>query len=215
MPVPRIPFAIRVDLTDGDRPRLKEWLDKNSAGSYLAVAETHDGENPHAHVVVWIEKKLSGVRTSFKRAFEDKVGNSGYSLKPCDDDVEAYMRYMCKGNSKEDAPDVICSMGLDYTDEKVAAAHEAYWVNNSALTSNKKKRKAIPNAETVIEKLELACKEKGVKDKCEIAKMYIRMMRDARKPINTFAAKAVVNTVSVLLDDTDAAIEALANTIAY
>lgn len=208
-------FALRADYKDGDQALLSAWLSA-IATVFLVVYEEHDGENPHVHCVFSSDKNLSALRVSFKRKFTDKIGNGGYSLKECDDDVEAYMRYMCKGDSKDNDPVVLIKQGQDYTDEKIKAAHDAYWVNNAALQSNKKKRKLIPNCQTVIEKLEAVCKEKGVRknDKNAIAAEYIKMMKDARKPINVFAAKAVVNTVVVLLDDSGEAAETLASIIA-
>lgn len=208
-------YSLRADYKEGDQALLSAWLSA-IATVFLVVYEEHDGENPHVHCVFSSDKNLSAVRVSFKRKFTDKVGNGGYSLKECDENVDAYMRYMCKGDSKDNDPVVLIHQGQDYTEEKVKAAHDAYWVNNAALSENKKKRKAIPNCSTVIEKLEFVCKEKGVRknDKQAIAAEYIKMMKDARKPINVFAAKAVVNTVCVLLDDSGEAAETLASIIA-
>lgn len=208
------PFAFRMDFVDADKEPLVKWLD-SSACSYLVVHETHDGENPHVHVVFHSGKKLSALRMDFKRKFPTKIGNGGYSMKECDDDVEAYMRYMCKGDSSDDAPVVLACQGLEYSSDKVAAAHAAYWVNNEALKSNAQKRKKLVKPQTVIEQLEAECKEKGYKTKEQIAAWYIRKLRDARKPINIFSARAIVNTVWVLVDGSEAAIDQLANSIAY
>ena len=51
--------------------------------------------------------------------------------------------------------------------------------------------------------MEKLCKEEGVRpyDRKGIARVYIREMKKARKPINIFAARAVINGVVVALDD--------------
>jgi len=206
-------YALRMDYVDLDRTPLSTWLSANATG-FLCVYETADGENPHIHAVFHSGLKLSGLRSSFKKAFVDKVGNGAYSLKVCDDDVEAYMRYMCKGASVEEEPTVIVQQGLDYTPEKVKAAWEMYWVNNAAIKANKRKR---VKCSTIVEELELACKAKGVKksDREGIALEYIRMYKDARKGINVFHARSVVNTVAILLDDTGDVAKVLAGQIAF
>lgn len=207
-------FALRLDYSESDKEELVKWMESHSTGSVFAVYEDHDGENPHVHVVLWSDKRADALRKSFKRLFPTKIGNGGYSLKPCDDDVEAYMRYMCKGREKNVLPRVIYRMGLDYTDVKIEQYHDQYWVNNDALMSNKRKRGELKLG--LIEKIEKICKDEGVRknDREGIAKIYIRLYRDARKSINTFAARAVVNTVQVLLDDTGEVMEDLARQIA-
>lgn len=209
-------YALRMDWNqDRDYQRISTWL-ALIATCYLVVFESHAGENPHVHVVFDSDKKLQALRTSFKRKFDDKVGNGSYSLKECDDDVAAYMRYMCKGNSKDDMPDVKIKQGLDFTDEKIKEAHDMYWVNNQSLKENKKKRKLVHSGETAVDTVERLCKEQGVRknDREGIAKVYIRLCRDGRKPINQFAARAIVNTVQLLLDDTDENLDQLARSIA-
>jgi len=207
-------FAFRMDWADGDYTRLSAWL-AAIATCYLVVFESHAGENPHVHAVFDSDKKLSAVRMGFKRKFEDKVGNGSYSLKETDDDIDAYMRYMCKGNSREDMPDIKIRQGILYTDENIKDWHDKYWVNNDSIKENRLKRKAVRSGETAVDAVERICKDTGVRksDREGIAKVYIKLCRDSRKPINTFAAKAIVNTVALLLDDTDENLEQLARII--
>lgn len=208
-------YALRMDVSasEEEKPRLSTWLSANASG-FLVVFEQAPNENDHIHAVLYSDKKLDALRKSFKRAFPEKAGNGGYSMKKCDDDVEAYMRYMCKGAGVDAPPEVWARQGLEYDDQKVEAAHEAYWVNAEALRSNKRKRAKIG---TIVEELEALCKQKGVRkdDKVGIAREYIRFYRDARKGINVFQARAVVNTVALLLDDTGKFEEELANQIAF
>lgn len=207
-------YALRIDWKDSDKDKLVEWLESNGCGSVLCVYEDHEGENPHVHLIIWSEKKLEALRKSFKRAFPEHVGNKGYSIKVCDDDTDAYMRYMCKGKDKNTLPRVVYRMGLDYTDDNIKRYHEQYWVNNDALMTNKRKRGELKLG--LIERIEKICKDEGVRknDREGIAKIYIRLYRDARKSINTFAARAVVNTVQILLDDTGDCMDELARQIA-
>jgi len=207
-------YALRMDVSaaEDEKARLSEWLSANGTG-FLVVFEQAANENDHVHVVLYTEKRLDALRKSFKRAFPEKTGNGGYSVKACDDDVDAYMRYMCKGADEHSQPEVWCRQGLEYSVEKVVSAHEAYWVNNAALQQNKRKR---VKTNTIVEELEQHCKRKGVTkgDRVAVAREYIRIYRDARKGINTFHAKAVINTVCILLDDTGRLEEELAQFIA-
>lgn len=192
-------YALRLDVDQLDKPTLSEWLSANGTG-FLVCYEEAAGENPHVHVVLYTDKKMDALRKSFTRGFPTKTGNGGYSLKKCDDDVDAYMRYLCKGTSPDIGPCVWTAQGLDFTPEKVADAHARYWVNNAALVQNKVKR---VKCATIVEELELLCKRKGVRkgDKEAIALEYIKLYRDGRKGINIFHARSVVNTVACLLDD--------------
>ena len=205
-------YALRADLTDGIAQGLVAWL-ALVAATYLVVKESHDGENPHVHVYLESDKKLAALRKDFQRKFPGNQGNAGYSLKECNDDIEAYGRYMCKGKDKESMPDVIGRQGLLYTDEWVKDSHDQYWVNNDALMSNKRKRACMGN---VVEKVELECKAKGIRwdDRKGIAMQFVTLYKAAAKPINVFYARQVVNTVSVLLDDTGCAEDRIATEIA-
>jgi len=207
-------YALRLDVSDADQPRVSAWVSANSS-AFLVVHETAADENPHVHAILHSTKKLPALRAAFKRAFEDKVGNGAYSLKECNDDIEAYMRYMCKGAAKDDLPRVWARQGLLYTEPLCVSAHEEYWVNNASIKSNKRKRSAL-TGETIVEKLERICKEKGIKshNREDIAVQYITHYKDARKPINVFSARAVVNTVAVLLDEQGDTIRLLAGQIA-
>lgn len=205
-------YAIRVDVTDADRDALSRWCSANGS-AFLCVYEEAADENPHVHIVLFSSKTIRAIRESFRRTFTEKTGNGAYSIKVCDDDTDAYMRYMCKGKSADDQPEVWFRQGLEYSVGAVVDAHERYWVNNDALTRNRRARQRTGN---IVEELERVCKAKGVtkNDKVAIAREYIRMYRDARKGINVYQARAVVNTVVCLLDDNGEAEEFLAAQIA-
>lgn len=193
-------FALRADVIgDSFQTDIVHWI--RSFDSYLLVFETAAGENPHVHAVIHSQLKIKQIRNSFTYKFKQHSGNKAYSLKECDDEFDAYIRYMCKGSSEADAPIVWAQCGLLYTDECIKEAHGMYWVNNKALAKNKEAAKKVEKLKPV-ELVERECKRMEIKgfDREGIAKVYIRLWRDARKPINVYAARAVVNTVSCLLD---------------
>jgi len=209
-----VSYALRADSNEHLAANLAAWL-VAVATCFFVVKEFGgaNGENPHVHVYFESDKKLEALRKDFRRKFPDNTGNGGYSLKACDEDIDAYGRYMCKGSDRDTLPDVVCRQGLLYTDQWVKDMHDQYWVNNDSLMKNKRKRVALGN---VVEKLELECKEKQIRwdDRKSIALEYVRMYKGAAKPINVFYARQVVNTVSCLLDDTGKAEEQLADQIA-
>lgn len=189
-------YALRADLSDSDKENLSKWCTENADG-FIVARETVEGENPHIHAILETTKTLKAVRSSFVRAFPNCSGNKGYSLKQCNDDWAAYVRYICKG-TKDVAPVIWTRCGLDYTDAVIQASWEKYWVNNAAIEENRSKRTKVEKA-NIIEQIEKICKETNITDRKDIARVYIRLFRDARKGINVFAARAVVNTVACLL----------------
>lgn len=206
-------YALRLDYDRGvDRQPLSDWLSSNSS-RFLVVFETAEGENPHVHVILFSPKTLPALRKSFQRAFPNKNGNGAYSLKICSVEFQGYIDYMCKGVNATTGPHVEMRQGLEYTDDAVRAAHGRYWVNNEALLAARRARAIKMD---VVEAIEKECKEKGVRshDRKEIAKIYIRMKVTAKKGINLFQARAVVNTVSILLDDSGEREDELAGEIA-
>lgn len=193
-------LALRADcLGDQFQSEIIQWCRQWDA--YLLVHETAEGENPHVHAIIHTVQTLKKVRNSFTYKFKEHVGNKAYSIKVCDDDFEAYIRYMCKGTSAEVGPVVWGSCGLKYTPEVIKDAHGMYWVNNKAIQINKAKAIKCEKLKPV-ELVEKEAKKLGLKghDREGVAKVYIRLWRDARKPINLYAARGVVNTVCLLLD---------------
>lgn len=208
-------YALRLDFDrDVDRSPLSRWLDGNS-NRYLVVFETAEGENPHVHAIFHSDKTIATLRQSFKRAFPSKTGNGAYSLKACDEDYDGYIRYMCKGQARGQGPDVVMRMGLEYSEDAIASAHDMYWVNAEAIERARAARRKAAKLD-IVEAVEKVAKEKGVRshERKEVAKIYIRMKKEQKKGINVFQARAVVNTVCVLLDDTGDAEEELAAHIA-
>jgi hypothetical protein len=194
-------YAIRMDVNDGMKARISKWM-SSSGNGFIVVAENGaEGENKHIHAILDSVKSIKVLRNSLTHSFPECVGNKGYSLKLCDDNYEAYIRYICKGVSVEEEPVVWCKQGLLYTAQHIQEAHDKYWVNNEALIENSNKRRKVEK-ESIIDQVEKEAKKKGLRqgDRVEVSRIYIRLFRDARKGINVFAAKAVVNTVCLLLE---------------
>lgn len=206
-------FALRADVTGCLKEKLSRYLGK-VANAFIVVCETAEGENEHIHAIFNSEKTLKAVRNEFTRTCDAHKGNKMYSLKECNDDFDAYIRYICKGVDKKTPPDVWYHQGLDYSKESIARAHEMYYVNQDAVKENSKKRKKAEG--NMVEQVERVCKERGYKsyEREMIAEVYMDIYRDARKGINVFAARAVVNTVCLLLDNPECQRKDLARKIA-
>jgi len=219
-------FALRLDVPADPEARLRfkgqvdTWLLQNCKAWILAL-ESHEGENPHAHAILDSSKKIKDLRNTLVYALgfgakgSRHGGNAAYSLKACTDDPTDYLRYICKGESEAEGPRIWSRQGLEYGEEAIREAHANYWVTNAALKENSAKRRKLA-ATTTVEALEKLCKQKGYKgfDRVSVANEYISMYCAARKPINLYAARAVVNTVCCLLDLGDQAKASLASRIA-
>lgn len=207
-------YALRVDDGDDRRTRLLDWL-RELGGAYLCVREDA-ADNVHYHCYLEVDNRLAALRKALQRKVVGTGGNGVYSLKPCTDDGVGYLQYMCKGESVAVGPVVEAKHGLLITDQAIAKWHDDYWVTNEQIQANRLKRKRIRQA-SVVELVEEECKHKGVawSNSQLIAEEYIKMQVAARKSINVHAARAIVNTVQVLLCPDDEALTRLSERIAY
>jgi hypothetical protein len=199
--MPANAFALRCDFNhDADKQRLSDWLSSNCDG-FIVCYEEVDDENPHIHALLYSGKNIDTLRKSFKRVFEEKRGNAAYSLKACDGDVDDYLAYICKGVDPDVGPQVVCFQGLEFDEQRVASMHARYWDENARRIRAAKERSAAKGS--MVDAVEKLCREEGVRayERKKVALVYIREMRKMRKPINIFAARAVVNGVVVLLDE--------------
>lgn len=176
------------------------WVAKEFDG-YIVAYEEAPAQNNHIHCILKGQKNEKAVRSSFTRNFPACVGNKAYSLKECNDDHDAYIRYICKGVDASTPPVIWAKCGLEFTAEVIKDAHEMFYVNQAAVLADNKKKAAVEKL-TPVQLVEKECKRMGIKgfDREGIARVYLRLWRDARKPINVFAGRAVVNTVSLVLD---------------
>ena len=100
-------------------------------------------------------------------------------------------------------PEIVLRQGLLFDEDWIKSHHDAYWVRNAELARSSKQRKDLAVFGNVVERVELEAKRLKLsgRDREELSKIYIRMYTSAKKPINIFHAKGVINTVSCLLDE--------------
>lgn len=194
-------YALRVDLTETFKilDDLEKWLD-NIGHSYL-VCKEDPNDNPHCHVYLSSELKLKGLQTSWRRSFPTLIGNGAYSLKECLEDYQGYLRYICKGDGEGCYPEVVLRQGLDFDDYKIVELHEDYWCSNRELLKHRKVQIDVKVKGSIVEQVELAAKRQKLDgtDREAIARIYVQMYVDMRKPCNVYHAKGVVNTVCATL----------------
>jgi hypothetical protein len=125
-------------------------------------------------------------------------------------EVQPYMRYLCKGDSAESLPDVVCHQGLEYTSDQIKLWHEAFWVNRAEIDSSRQARKRISGA-TAAEKVLEICRHRQIRwtQVREIFKVYINLCMEGNKGISTFAAKSIVRIVQLKLCPDSSALDYL------
>jgi hypothetical protein len=113
-------YALRLDVHDETRDKLSSWLSTVANGWICAYEEA--GDNKHVHLILDSGKTIKQLRNAISHKFPENAGNKGYSLKVCDDDYAAYIRYICKGSSKTEPPVIWSRQGLLYGDQAVQDA---------------------------------------------------------------------------------------------
>ena len=87
-----------------------------------------DGNRPHIHCVITeFPKTKSTFCQQLKKRFPVVVGNKSFSCET-KDDMEAQLRYLSKGNSLEEQPEVLYNDNID-----VESYHSQYWEINNSL----------------------------------------------------------------------------------
>lgn len=193
-------FSLRVDVFGWNcLDQLDKFLQRFD--SYFVVEE--QANNLHYHVWFSSDETIKAVRARFTRLFPDHNGNKGmYSLVQCDQNYQRYLQYMCKGKEFNDGPVIKLRQGYLFTDDWVYDTHCAYWLENGTIEESKALRQGAKLKGNMVEQVEAECKRLGIThDRVEIAKVYIRLMTAMKKPISVYAAKSVVNTVQVVLDN--------------
>lgn len=194
-------YAIRLD--GHEHHSFLEYLD-STGGAYFIVREGHV-DNPHMHAVVFSEKTLAAFRSKFVRqVLGGAHGNGAYSITKVKD-LDKYERYMCKGASSAEAPDVVAVNGIKYSWEWIHDTHERYWATNEELHA---KRAKLSVCDAVL----AACRDAGLewRSRERIAELYIRELVARDKVINIFALKSAINLIQIKLCPDDTAITDLA-----
>lgn len=194
-------YALRITLFEPENlVKLSAFL-SHAFVQWLVCRE--QAAEDHCHIYGRGALKLKGLQASFKKFFPDHGGNAGHSIKQCDSQVYDYLKYICKGSNQDTPPIIVSKQGIDFTDEYVAELHAAYWVSNAEIRNNSKKREHLKLAGTIVEQVEREAKQLKLSGQCydreAVAAIYVKMYVDARKPVNVYHAKGVVNTVCALL----------------
>lgn len=100
---------------------------KRQTKNAVIVFEDADEEvnRDHMHAIIELNVKLQTFRNNFLKAFPEIKGNGNYTLRQ-NDDTEANYRYVCKGKSENDLPNVVVNL----KDISVVDFHKKYWENN-------------------------------------------------------------------------------------
>jgi len=196
-------IALRVDRDVAD---VKKFLDEKGCGGF-GVREVAD-QNEHWHFLVETDKfkNLQSFRVNLTKSVPTLKGNASYSATAVDDEGK-YERYMCKGNSDGECPEIAWRNSLKYTDEKIGELHAAYWKENMKL----KKRKVGSVIDFVVDE----CKRDDIKwnDREKISVKYVSEISKRAKPFNQFAARSAVNAIQLQLCPDDSAIKMFAELI--
>lgn len=194
-------YALRVDTA---LEAVLAWLALLSVGGF-GVREV-SGVNEHWHFLLETDKTIKQLRCSFNRKVPELKGNKSYSLTECRD-VEKYERYMCKGESDGEMPEVAWRNSMKYDDDKLKALHDDYWINNRAL----KRKRGGSMIDWVIDE----CKAKNVEwtNRRKISEIYIRELGSRGKPINLHAVRSNVNAVQFALCPDDGCLVSLVDRV--
>ena len=185
---------------------VKAWIDSKEMGG-IGVREVA-GDNEHWHFLLETDKfkNLQSFRVQLTKAIPVLKGNASYSATKVED-KEKYMRYLCKGASEGESPEVAWRNSLLYSDEWVSERHEEYWQENKRL----KKRKVGSVIDFVVDECKRANVDWKARDK--IAVIYVTEIAKRAKPFNQFAAKAAVNAIQLQLCPDDSAIRMFAEAV--
>lgn len=197
-------IALRVD---GDDDSMLPTFCEADGGAYFVVHEIADSGS-HYHAVLHSTRDLQAVRMAFRRMFPELRGNQAYSISVVKD-LNKYQRYLCKGVSRDLAPEVVGAYGINYGSlEWQDEQHAAYWDNNDDLLRSRSRLSVV---DAVVE----ACRADAISwnDREKIGEIYIRELVSRSKAINIFSVRASLNLVQVQLCPTDDAIKDLARQV--
>lgn len=197
------PYALRVHLvSDEVDSRVLAWIRTKSPGHLVVRHEAdEDDARPHWHALLWSEKKDQALRADFKKANPGLVGNGGYSLtrikkKTDEDPVEAYERYMCHGNHEGDPVVVVSAHGAKYVPEFFVEQNKLFYAKRRDFRQKAEKKQ---QTSCLVNELVKECQAAVVSTRDEIALKLVRLCVRTRRPLNTFYARNVVNTVWAIL----------------
>lgn len=181
--------------TDKEFEAVKAFVTSKSYGGFCVREAKEDNE--HWHWLLEVSaKNVQTFRVLLTRTVPELKGNSAYSATEVAD-LAKYERYMCKGDSEGQKPEVVWTQSVKYTPAKIDELHAAYWLENSKL----KKRKVGSMLDYVVDE----AKRQNVswRDRKALSLIYVREVKARARPLNLFAARATMNTVQMLLCPND------------
>lgn len=166
---------------------IKKWI-REQDGTILVVRET-DATRAHFQGYIRSPIKINTLRARIKKEF-GACGNASYSVSKVKD-TKLYLRYLLKG-TKESAPDVLYSTGLEMTPEKMQELHTEYW---TVSRETKKGSKSL-----VEEAFEFAEMTEGVTS-LTLAQYLVSRCIQRKKPFDTFQLRRIKNVVMAARDE--------------
>lgn len=170
---------------------------KDIPGEVFMVREV-DAQRPHFQAYVKTMLKRGALTVRIKNALPEVKGNKCYSVGQREvENREKYLRYLCKGVSSTQGPEVVLRCGLEFTDEWVRVEHGAYWEANAQLKKNNQSKKL--GLMDQLREYALTLSPTASDHRRKIADRYVQLCVEIEKPINVFYARQVVNTVCARL----------------
>lgn len=202
------PYALRYTLIDAETDAgVLRWITQKSPG-HLVIQHPadEDVQQDHWHALLWVNVKLDALRKNWSKLNPNVRGNQAYSLteikaKGEDDPVEAYERYMCHAACEGSRVHVVSSSGIKYTEEWFVEQNQAFYAKRKEYKATQAKKAEAPN---LVNQLFETAFNAGLTDRRDIALALVRMYAKQRRPLNTFYARSVVNTVWVLVHGREA-----------
>lgn len=178
------------------RDLLVGFLSRIGCSGY-GVREFAPEAGEHFHFAIRCEKSLPTFRKAFVRQFPSCSGNKSYSLESARD-FERLRRYLAKGSSVEQMPDVVWRNGL-YSDEYIKLWHDEYWAENATIARAKRK------ATNMMAELEQRCRDKKVAwdDRDAITEEYATVVKEFGKTYDVNLARRTVRGVMCQLCPND------------
>lgn len=193
---------LRVDQSAVSYADINAYLDRRSFGGFGTFELGRVTEKPHCHYVIHgfeDDKAVQAFRVDLKRKFP-ALNRSNYSVS-VSEDPERYDRYVAKGKSADEPPEVIWRHSLLYSLEKIAELHAAYWEENASTRKRKSEESSSSMLDFVVDEAKRA--RIPWNERHTLSMIYLKEMTARRKAVNMFAAKSVINAVQLVLCPTD------------
>jgi hypothetical protein len=127
-------FHFRVHYGSQDLNALVGWIRSNAV---VTIIVREEGDRSHIHSIINPIKTVSTFRQQFLKKYINLKGNGSYSLEEVKE-YDKLIRYVCKGNSKDELPDVLYQKDIN-----VEELHVEYWKTNQEIKEKIKEKKRV------------------------------------------------------------------------